>query len=70
MKQNLISVARAADYLGCSRWQLARLCAARKIRFCYVGSRRKFRPEDLDAYLDARTIHPTTVECQGAELAS
>ncbi len=58
MKENLLTVARAASYLGCSRWQLARLCAARKVKFSYVGSRRKFRPEDLDIYLEKQAIFP------------
>lgn len=49
---------RAAEYLGISRALLYRLCADRRIGFerTSPGAPMRFRPADLDAYLESITV--------------
>jgi excisionase family DNA binding protein len=54
----VLSKRDAAAYLGVATRTLDRLCAARLVRFSLVGSRRRFRTSDLDAYLSSRSFGP------------
>ena len=48
----MLSVNEAARVLGVERSTLYRLLRAGELQAVRVGKRRKFRPEDLDAYLE------------------
>jgi excisionase family DNA binding protein len=48
----VLSVNEAARVLGIERATLYRLLRAGELESVRVGKRRKFRPEDLDAYLE------------------
>jgi excisionase family DNA binding protein len=48
----VLSVNEAAHVLGIQRAMLYRLLRAGELQAVRVGSRKKFRPEDLDAYLE------------------
>ena len=51
----LLSLTEVAGLLGVHRKTLERMVGRREIEFVRVGSRIKFRPEVVDAYLAART---------------
>jgi excisionase family DNA binding protein len=48
----VLSVNEAARVLGVERSTVYRLLRAGELQAVRVGKRRKFRPEDLDAYLE------------------
>jgi excisionase family DNA binding protein len=48
----VLSVNEAARVLGIERATLYRLLRAGELESVRVGKRQKFRPEDLDAYLE------------------
>jgi excisionase family DNA binding protein len=48
----VLSVNEAAHVLGVQRSTLYRLLRNGELDFVRVGKRRKFRPEDIDAYLE------------------
>jgi excisionase family DNA binding protein len=48
----VLSINEAADVLGIARATLYRLLRTGELQSVRVGKRRKFRPEDLDAYLE------------------
>jgi excisionase family DNA binding protein len=50
----LLTVARLAELLSVERKTIYRL----DIPFVRVGTRRRYRPEDVDAYLEARREEP------------
>ena len=49
----------AAEYLRCGRRLVYRLVAQRRITHTKAGRSLRFWQSDLDAYLDAGTVHPT-----------
>jgi excisionase family DNA binding protein len=49
---SLLTVARLAELLDVERKTVYRL----QIPYVLVGSRRRYRPEDVDAYLEARKV--------------
>jgi excisionase family DNA binding protein len=48
----VLSVNQAAEVLGVERATVYRLLRAGELESVRVGKRQKFRPEDLDAYLE------------------
>jgi excisionase family DNA binding protein len=56
----LHDVDSAADYLRCGPRLIYRLVAERRVRFTYAGRSLRFWQSDLDAYLDARVVEPST----------
>lgn len=48
----MLSINEAADVLGITRATVYRLLRTGELQSVRVGKRRKFRPEDLDAYLE------------------
>ena len=54
----LISFEEAAKYLGIKHPTLYKYTSSRKIPFVKVGRLVKFRPEDLDQWINERTIKP------------
>jgi excisionase family DNA binding protein len=46
----------AADYLAITERHLRELVYRREVPYTRVGRLLRFMPDDLDAYLDARTI--------------
>ena len=48
----VLSINEAADVLGIARATVYRLLRTGELQSVRVGKRRKFRPEDLDAYLE------------------
>lgn len=59
---DLFTVAALARHLGVSRWTIYRLVRRGEIRAVKVGERIRFRPEDVDAYLES-----TRLPCPGGE---
>lgn len=55
----LHDVDSAAEYLRCGRRLVYRLVAERRITHTKAGRALRFWQSDLDAYLDAGTVHPT-----------
>jgi excisionase family DNA binding protein len=53
---DLLSVNELARHLGISKWTVYRLVRSREIRSVRVGERIRFRPEDVEAYLEARKV--------------
>jgi len=49
----LMSLEATARYLGVSRWTVYRMLDTGELRSVTIGGRRKVRPVDLDAMLDA-----------------
>ena len=56
---HLHDVDSAAAYLRCGRRLVYRLVAERKITHTKAGRSLRFWQSDLEAYLDAGTVHPT-----------
>jgi excisionase family DNA binding protein len=50
--QTLRTINEVAAYLGIGRTSVYRLVAAGELRAVRVGKRRRFRPEDIDAFLE------------------
>ena len=53
MSNNLLTVPEACRYLSISRATLYRLMDAGNIRRVRIGGAVRFRPDDLDAFIDA-----------------
>ena len=53
MSNNLLTVPEACRYLSISRATLYRLMDAGNIRRVRIGGSVRFRPDDLDAFIDA-----------------
>ena len=49
---DLFSVSELGRHLGVSRWTVYRLVNKGELRAVRVGERLRFRPADVDAYLD------------------
>lgn len=49
-----LTVSDAARYMNCSRWTVYRLIQDGALKPLKVGSRLRFRPSDLDAYMEGR----------------
>ena len=54
----LLDVAGAADYLGVSEVFVRRLVLERRVRYYKVGKLVRFRPVDLDAFVEAGRRDP------------
>jgi excisionase family DNA binding protein len=52
--RTLFTVDEAAEYLRVSRRQVYKLVRAGEIRGYRVGERLRFRPQDVDVYLEQR----------------
>jgi excisionase family DNA binding protein len=50
--QPYMTVQEAAEYMNCSRWTVYRLIQAGALKPLKVGTRLRFRPTDLDAYIE------------------
>ena len=55
---SLVTSAEAADRLGCSERMVRKLVQTRQVPFVRVGRLVRFRPEDLDRYIEAHTVTP------------
>jgi excisionase family DNA binding protein len=51
MSQDFISIEEAAEYLGLPLKTLGNLATNKSITYYKIAKRRKFKKEDLDAYL-------------------
>lgn len=51
-----LSVPEAAEYLGVSERWMRRAVAERRLRYIKTGKFVRFRPDDLDAWMDANTV--------------
>lgn len=51
-----LDIEGAAKYLSISERTLRAIVARGELTFCRVGRLLRFRPDDLDAYLDARKV--------------
>lgn len=58
----LLDVERAAAYLGVSQPFVRRLVLERRVRYYKVGKFVRFRSADLDVFVNAGRMEPTTVE--------
>lgn len=54
----LLAVPDAAAKLATSERWVRRAIAERRLPFVKVGRHVRFRPEDLDAYIDRQTVQP------------
>lgn len=61
MRQNLLSMEAAADYLGASPRFIRRLVAERRVPYVKLGRLVRFTAEDLDGYIAAGRVEPLTV---------
>ena len=52
LRADLYSVNDLASHLGISRWTVYRLVRSGEIRAVKVGERIRFRPADVEAYLE------------------
>jgi excisionase family DNA binding protein len=55
VSQPLLTVDEAASYLRVSRRQIYKLVSGGELRTVRVGERLRFRPADVDRYLDRQT---------------
>jgi excisionase family DNA binding protein len=55
--ERLYSVTELADYLRVSRWTVYRLVEGGGLRAVKVGERLRFRPADVEAYLERGRPH-------------
>ena len=53
---SLVTSIEAADRLGCSERMVRKLVQTRQVPFVRVGRLVRFRPEDLDRYVEAHTV--------------
>lgn len=58
--RRLLSAQEVADSLGVSRNFIYQMANRREIPFVKIGSRKLFRPEDLDSWVSSRLIAPQT----------
>lgn len=54
--QELVDVERASELLGCTPRMVRKLASERTISVVKVGSLTRFRPVDIDAYIESRTV--------------
>jgi excisionase family DNA binding protein len=54
--QELIDVERASELLGCTPRMVRKLASEHTIPVVKVGSLTRFRPVDIDAYVESRTV--------------
>jgi excisionase family DNA binding protein len=54
----LMTVNQLARLLGVSRWTIYRLVRDGEVRAVKVGERNRFRPEDVNAYLERQREGP------------
>jgi excisionase family DNA binding protein len=54
--KRLLTEREAMDFLQCSRTTLYRLRKAGMIKFIQMGSRIRYRMQDLEEYLDANSV--------------
>ena len=52
----LLTEAQVAELLGTSTRQVKNLCDHRRLPFVKVGHLVRFRPTDIDAWIDANTV--------------
>ena len=52
----LITSIEAADRLGCSERMIRKLVQTRQVPFVRVGRLVRFRPEDLNRYVDEHSV--------------
>jgi excisionase family DNA binding protein len=57
-QRSLMNYGQAAQYLGTTERHVRRLREYEEIEFVKVGRLVRFRPEALDAYIEANTVHP------------
>lgn len=55
-RSDLFTVDELARHLGISRWSVYRHVRSGEIAAIRVGQRLRFRPPDVDAYLEARKV--------------
>jgi len=55
----LLTLEEVAAFLRVSKTSVYRLVERRELPFCRVGRNLRFRPKDLEAYLEARRIGST-----------
>lgn len=55
---SLMNYGEAAEYLGTTERHVKRLREYEEIEFVKVGRLVRFRPEAIDAYIEANTVHP------------
>jgi excisionase family DNA binding protein len=61
MPKSFLSVPEAADYLNTSVRFIRRLIAERRVAFHKFGKHIRFSVSDLDQYLAATRVEPTSV---------
>lgn len=54
----LLDVAGAAEHLNVTPRFIRELVAQKKVRYHKLGKLLRFRPEDLDAYLESTVVEP------------
>ena len=54
--QELIDVKRVSELLGCTPRMVRKLASEHTIPVVKVGSLTRFRPGDIDAYIESRTV--------------
>jgi excisionase family DNA binding protein len=54
-RRTLLTVEGVARYLSCSRRTVERIVARGELQPLRVGTRRRFRVEDIDAYAEGRS---------------
>jgi excisionase family DNA binding protein len=52
----VLNTAQAAKYLGISREHMYRLCTEHRVPFARVGSRYRFRIDEIDEWLELKTL--------------
>lgn len=60
MSERLKDVAATAERLGTTERWVRRAVAERRIPFVKVGRHVRFRPADLDAFIEANTVEAST----------
>ena len=58
--QPLLDIQEAADLLGTSIRQVRSLVYRRELAYVKVGSKLRFDPDDIDAYIKTRRVIPVT----------
>jgi excisionase family DNA binding protein len=53
---NLLTVNQAAAFLATSRWSVYRLVRCGELRAVRVGERLRFKPDDLEAYIEREPV--------------
>lgn len=55
----LLNIKKSADRLGTTERWMRRAVAERRLPFVKVGRQVRFRPEDLDAYIERQLVPAT-----------